>query len=66
MKKGALLINTARGELVDTEALLKALDTGICRCRLDVLSGRIVCGRRKLFDLELSETLSAFLKSSVF
>ncbi|OFW01835.1 MAG: hydroxyacid dehydrogenase [Acidobacteria bacterium RIFCSPLOWO2_12_FULL_59_11] len=40
IRKGALLINTARGGLVDTEALLKALDNGtLSGAGLDVLEG---------------------------
>lgn len=40
VKPGAMLINTSRGELVDNEALLWALDQKILRgCGLDVIEG---------------------------
>ena len=38
MKKGVVIINTARGGLIDTEALLSALDEGVVKAAgLDVL-----------------------------
>ena len=48
IKRGALLINTARGELVDTCALLKALDDGVLRgAGLDVVEGEEVFSEEK-------------------
>ena len=36
MKQGALLVNAARGPVVDTDALVAALDAGRIRAALDV------------------------------
>jgi phosphoglycerate dehydrogenase-like enzyme len=37
MKRGALLVNAARGQLVDTDALLQALNEGKIRAAIDVV-----------------------------
>lgn len=66
IKKGALLINTARGELVETEALLAALNSGaVAGAGLDVLEGEdMFAEEEKLFDPHIPpETLSTVLKN---
>jgi D-lactate dehydrogenase len=49
MRRGGLLINTARGGLVDTDALLWALDEGILAgAGLDVLEGEEVIAEERV------------------
>ena len=57
MKHGALLINTARGALVDTDALVWALDEGIISgAGLDVLEGEdLVKEERQLLSQDFSK-----------
>lgn len=69
LKKGAVLINTARGELVDTEALLWALNENILAgAGLDVLEGEelLVGEEEQLFDPDASkETLATVMKNHI-
>lgn len=54
-KKGSLLINTSRGEVLDSKALIGALDNGILKgAALDVLEEEKVCQENCLLQSDIT------------
>jgi D-lactate dehydrogenase len=68
MKKGAILINTSRGSIVDTEALIEALDKKmLAGVGLDVIEGEEFIKEEKqlLYDQKNLEVLSNLVKGHI-
>lgn len=68
IKRGAILINTARGELVDNDALIMGLDQEILSgVGLDVIDGEDLIKEEKqlLYDREKIASLSELIKDHI-
>ncbi|MEK7415835.1 MAG: NAD(P)-dependent oxidoreductase [Planctomycetota bacterium] len=58
MRPGAILINTARGDVVDTAALKTAVAAGKIRAALDVFEGEPTGSEAAFTDLELAKLVT--------
>lgn len=67
MRKGSYLINTARGAIVDTEALIEALDENLAGAGLDVLDGEEFIKEETavLCECNKAEVLSVIAKNDI-
>jgi D-lactate dehydrogenase len=68
IKKGALLINTARGGLIETDALISAIDQGIIAgAGLDVLEGEdiIMEEKRLVFDRAKEKDMISLIRNHI-
>jgi D-lactate dehydrogenase len=68
IKKGAILINTARGGVVETDALIEALDAKILAgVGLDVLEGEELIKEEKqlLYDQKNPNTLRTLIRDHI-
>ena len=68
IKKGALLINTARGGIVETEALIEALDKKILSgAGLDVIEGEnlIMEEKQLAYDKETAKEMMSLVKNHI-
>ena len=64
MKKGVLLINTDRGGLVDTDALLKALDNKtLSGAGLDVIEGEELLVEENIFNSPIEKAAKLIVAS---
>jgi D-3-phosphoglycerate dehydrogenase len=59
LKPGAILVNTARGDVVDTAALKKAVAAGKVRAAMDVFEGEPAGGEAPFPDAELARAVTA-------
>lgn len=65
-KKGALLINTARGGLVDTDDLIKAIDDGIISgAGIDVLEGEELLVEENIFNSPIEKAAKLIVNSKI-
>ncbi len=68
IKKGAILVNTARGGLIETEALIEAIDGKILSgVGLDVLEGEdvIMEEKRLVFDSRREKDMMSLIKNHI-